>query len=113
MVVGPRDARVAPGAGRARARAPPKRLLRAADGCELTAIGGPNGRADRRIDEQADAITLGDNEGRKHKLAKKNIEEQRAQTASTMPEGLEKRLTADEFVDLIAFLAAQKDPRQR
>jgi putative heme-binding domain-containing protein len=65
------------------------------------------------ISEEDETITLGDNEGRKHVLAKKDVEEQRAQAVSTMPEGLEKRLTADEFVDLIAFLASQKDTRPR
>jgi len=29
-----------------------------------------------------------------------------------MPEGLEKRLTADEFLDLLAFLVSQKDERK-
>jgi hypothetical protein len=30
-----------------------------------------------------------------------------------MPEGLEKRLTEDEFVDLISFLVNLKEPRGR
>ena len=33
----------------------------------------------------------------------------RPQAASTMPEGLEKRLTTEEFVDLVAFLVRQKE----
>jgi hypothetical protein len=30
------------------------------------------------------------------------------QPQSTMPDGLEQRLTADEFVDLVSFLYSQK-----
>ena len=45
-------------------------------------------------------------------LAKAEIEEQAVQSQSTMPEGLTKQFTVDQFVDLIAFLAAQKDARQ-
>jgi len=37
-------------------------------------------------------------------LAKADIDQQRASPISTMPDGLEKRLAEDEFVDLIAFL---------
>jgi hypothetical protein len=44
-------------------------------------------------------------------LAKSEIEDQQPQPVSTMPEGLEKRLTVDEFVDLIAFLVSQKETR--
>jgi putative heme-binding domain-containing protein len=66
-----------------------------------------------RVAEEETTITLGDNQGQKHVLAKRDIEEQQPQPASTMPDGLEKRLTADEFVDLIAFLAGQKQARPR
>jgi putative heme-binding domain-containing protein len=61
-----------------------------------------------RIAETAEALTLGDNQGQKHVLAKPHIEQVRTQAASTMPEGLEKQLTTDDFVDLIAFLVSQK-----
>jgi putative heme-binding domain-containing protein len=66
-----------------------------------------------RIAEEENTITLGDNQGQKHVLAKKDIEDQQPQPVSTMPEGLEKRLTGDEFVDLVAFLAGQKQSRPR
>ena len=56
-------------------------------------------------------LTLADNQGMKHVLLKANIEETNVSPISTMPEGLEQRMTADEFVDLIAFLASQKDKR--
>jgi putative heme-binding domain-containing protein len=64
--------------------------------------------AGTRIAETAETLTLGDNQGQKHALARASIEQVRAQAASTMPEGLEKQLTADDFVDLIAFLVNEK-----
>jgi putative membrane-bound dehydrogenase-like protein len=53
-------------------------------------------------------LTLADNQGKKHALAKAEIDELQPQRASTMPEGLEKRLTTDEFIDLVTFLMSQK-----
>jgi putative membrane-bound dehydrogenase-like protein len=84
-----------------------------ATGFQTTSVFLKDGRTLSGIvmSEQDETITLGDNEGRKHVLAKKDIEAQRVQAISTMPEGLEQRLTVDEFVDLIAFLASQKDTR--
>jgi putative heme-binding domain-containing protein len=61
-----------------------------------------------RVAETADALTLGDNQGQKHVLAKSRIEQSSVQPASLMPDGLEKQLTADDFVDLIAFLVSQR-----
>src|SRR5262249_49942713 len=61
-----------------------------------------------KVGETEAAITLVDNEARKHVLAKVDIDEQNKQPLSTMPEGLEKRLTEDEFVDLVSFLASLK-----
>ncbi len=61
-----------------------------------------------RIAETAEALTLGDAKGDKHVLRRSEIEEMRPSPISTMPEGLERPLTTDEFVDLIAFLAGQK-----
>ncbi len=60
------------------------------------------------LTEQDDVLTLADNQGVKHKVAKSAIERRQASPLSNMPDGLEKRLTADEFVDLVAFLTAQK-----
>ncbi|HKI20494.1 MAG TPA: c-type cytochrome [Isosphaeraceae bacterium] len=53
-------------------------------------------------------LTLADQQGQKHVLAKSSIEEQRPQSQSTMPDGLEKRFTPAEFIDLIEFLASQR-----
>jgi putative heme-binding domain-containing protein len=61
-----------------------------------------------KIQENETTITLADNQGQKHLLAKSGIEEQQPSPLSTMPEGLEKRFTQEEFVDLIAFLVSQK-----
>jgi putative heme-binding domain-containing protein len=61
-----------------------------------------------RIAETADDLTLGDREGKKHVLAKTDIEARQTDPRSIMPEGLEKSFTTDEFVDLIAFLVSQK-----
>jgi putative heme-binding domain-containing protein len=60
-----------------------------------------------KVTETETTLTLADNQGQKHVLAKADIEEQQPSPASTMPEGLEKRFTEDEFLDLIAFLAGQ------
>jgi putative heme-binding domain-containing protein len=61
-----------------------------------------------RVTESADTLTLGDSQGTRHVLARGDVEEQRPHPLSTMPEGLERQLSVEEFVDLIAFLASQK-----
>ena len=61
-----------------------------------------------RIAETADTLTLGDQQGQKHVLRISNIESRRTLAGSTMPEGLERQLTQEEFVDLVGFLAGQK-----
>jgi putative heme-binding domain-containing protein len=62
-----------------------------------------------KVTETETMLTLADNEGQKHLLAKADIEEYRSSPLSTMPEGLEKRFTEHEFIDLIAFLVSQKE----
>jgi putative heme-binding domain-containing protein len=59
------------------------------------------------------SLTLADNQGKQVTLARQAVESERAEPLSTMPEGLEKRFSADEFVDLIAFLVSQKERRGR
>jgi putative heme-binding domain-containing protein len=56
-------------------------------------------------------FTLVDNQGQKHLVLKAEIEEQKTSSQSTMPDGLEKRLTDQEFVDLIAYFASLKESR--
>ncbi|HUG70318.1 MAG TPA: PVC-type heme-binding CxxCH protein [Pirellulaceae bacterium] len=61
-----------------------------------------------RTSEDANKLLLGDNQGKTHEISKADIDEISTHTLSTMPEGLEKRLTDLEFVDLLAFLESQK-----
>jgi len=59
---------------------------------------------------QTDAVLLlGDNQGQTHEIALSEIDELQTQPRSTMPDGLEQRLTSTEFLDLIEFLLAQKN----
>jgi putative membrane-bound dehydrogenase-like protein len=53
-------------------------------------------------------LTLVDNQAQKHVVNRSEIETQQVHPLSTMPEGLEKRLTEDEFVDLVSFLVNLK-----
>ena len=73
--------------------------LALADGRVLTGV---------RAEETDRTLTLADREGRRHEVAKADIEARTRQAQSTMPDGLEKRLTPEEFIDLVAYLAAQK-----
>jgi putative heme-binding domain-containing protein len=65
-----------------------------------------------KVSETADSLFLGDNQGKIHEIAKSDIDEIVSQKLSTMPEGLEKKLTDREFVDLLLFLESQKGNRQ-
>jgi putative heme-binding domain-containing protein len=62
-----------------------------------------------KIAETDDMLKLADNEGKKHVLMKADIEDQKDQPQSTMPDGLVKQLTVDQFVDLIGYLSSLKD----
>jgi putative heme-binding domain-containing protein len=77
---------------------------------ELLSVALSDGRilSGVRTAETGASLTLADAEGKTHVLAKSAIEAQRTQASSLMPDGLEKPLTPEEFVDLIAFLAQQK-----
>jgi putative heme-binding domain-containing protein len=77
-------------------------------GFQTIAVALRDGRvlAGVKIDETDNSLTLGDNQGQKHALAKSQIEEQTVQTQSTMPEGAVKQLSPDQFVDLVAFLTS-------
>ena len=61
-----------------------------------------------RVSESDLLLVLGDKEGKLHQLATSNIEEITTQAISTMPGGLEKKLTDREFADLLSFLESQK-----
>jgi putative heme-binding domain-containing protein len=81
-----------------------------APGYESVTVALANGRviSGVRAAETERTLTLGDGEGRRHEIPKGDIESRASRPQSTMPEGLEKRLTPEEFVDLVAYLAAQK-----
>ncbi len=61
-----------------------------------------------KLSEDESTLTLGDDQGRTHEIAKTQIDERHPQTKSTMPDGLEKRLSDRELLDLLTFLLAQK-----
>jgi putative membrane-bound dehydrogenase-like protein len=84
-------------------------------GYQAVAVTLKNGRVliGLRVAETDDTLTLADNKGERQVLRKADIDEQQPQAASIMPEGLEKALSVDEFVDLIAFLTSLKDNRPR
>jgi putative heme-binding domain-containing protein len=65
-----------------------------------------------KVVESDTMLTLVDNQGQRQIVAKDAVEEQETSPLSTMPEGLEKRITEEEFVDLIAFLASLKESRR-
>ena len=69
-----------------------------------------NGRtvAGVRVSENNDLLVVGDNQGKLHEILKSDIDEVVSKAESTMPEGLEKKLTDREFVDLLSFLESQK-----
>ena len=64
-----------------------------------------------RVTETAKTLTLGDKEGKLHMVQKAEIEESTVQPISTMPEGIEKRLSDQEFVDLVAYLLSRRGGR--
>lgn len=61
-----------------------------------------------KVSEQDGTLILGDNQGKLHTIPTAEIEERTMQRQSTMPEGLEKKLTNREFIDLLAFLESLK-----
>jgi putative heme-binding domain-containing protein len=79
-------------------------LVRAIDGQTFTGI---------KIAEDERTLTLADAKGDKLLIAKDQIEAQQAQAKSTMPDGLVQQLTADQFVDLVTFLASRKQPLEQ
>jgi putative heme-binding domain-containing protein len=58
-------------------------------------------------------LTLGDDQGKVHEIALAEIDERKTQPRSTMPEGLEKRFSERDFLDIVTFLAAQRKPEPR
>jgi uncharacterized protein len=57
--------------------------------------------------ETRTAIEIVDNEAKRHAILREDIDEILASPKSLMPEGFEKQITPDEFVDLLEFLTAK------
>lgn len=66
-----------------------------------------------KVEENNASLVLVDAEAKRHVVMKDDIDSRRKSVLSTMPEGLEKRLTEDEFVDLISYLVSLKAQRSR
>jgi putative heme-binding domain-containing protein len=64
-----------------------------------------------KVAETETSITVVDSETKRHVLARADIESQQKQAGSAMPEGLEKRLSEEDFVDLISYLVSLKESR--
>jgi putative heme-binding domain-containing protein len=64
-----------------------------------------------KVVETETTLTLVDNQGLKHEIAKREIDEQATSPLSTMPEALAKRFSEEEFVDLVAYLVSLKEAR--
>jgi putative heme-binding domain-containing protein len=60
-----------------------------------------------RVSETPAALSIGDTKGVVHEIQRDQIDELRVQQQSIMPDGLEQRLSAQQLIDLIAFLEAQ------
>ena len=60
-----------------------------------------------RIAEDDLALTIGDNQGKTHQIPVSEIDELQALEISTMPIGLEQRMSQREMLDLIEFLSQQ------
>lgn len=61
-----------------------------------------------KVSENETTLTLGDDQGKIHEIPKSEVDERNKQLRSTMPDGLEKRFSDREFLDLVTFLTAQK-----
>ena len=61
-----------------------------------------------RVAETSDTLTLGNAEGKTQTIRLAQVAQVTPQEVSTMPEDLHKGLTEQEFLDLVAFLLAQK-----
>jgi putative heme-binding domain-containing protein len=81
-----------------------------APGYETIRVELKNGKSliGTKVAETADTLTIGDQQGQKHILALTAIVSRRTVAVSTMPEGLERQFTQEEFIDLVGFLAGQK-----
>ena len=61
-----------------------------------------------KLSETKETLTLGTQEGKTLSVSRSEIEELNVSKRSTMPDGVEKRISDREITDLIAFLISQK-----
>jgi len=66
-----------------------------------------------KVEETDTSLVIVDREAKKHPLAKADIEAQRKSLQSAMPDGLEKTLSEEEFVDLVSYLVSLKSERDK
>jgi putative heme-binding domain-containing protein len=62
-----------------------------------------------RVAETEKMFTIADNQGVQHVITKSDIAAETRSPQSTMPTNFAERLTEEEFVDLISFLAGEKE----
>ena len=65
------------------------------------------------VSETDSAISFGDQQGEIRVVQRSEIESIIPQSQSLMPEGMEKKWTDQEFIDLIAFLLSLKENKDR
>jgi putative membrane-bound dehydrogenase-like protein len=63
--------------------------------------------------ETGDSVSLMDKDGKKYTVPKKQIDEKYFSTVSTMPNGLNEGMTLQDFADLIAFLEARREEKEK
>ena len=66
-----------------------------------------------KVSESETTLTLGDDQGKAHEIPMDDVDERVRQLRSTMPDGLEKKLSDGEFLDLVTFLIGQKKNESR
>ncbi len=65
------------------------------------------------VRESADSILLREAGGKEHLIPRRELEEFRSSERSVMPEGLERDMSAQDFSDVIAYLAGFEAPPKR
>ncbi len=62
--------------------------------------------------ESGDAVHLTDNDGKPHRVLKKDFEDRVFSPLSTMPNGLSDGMTLQDFADILAFLEARREDKK-
>lgn len=87
----------------------PSRII--LDGYQQTTVFTKDGDSQSGIvrGETADELTLLDTEGKKHVIARKQIESRKQSVLSLMPEGMQIGLSPQDFSDLVTYVESLKD----